>query len=277
MDARKRTEWPKSAYNCTPACDRVPGDDPAVDLGEEAGNIVTGMQADKAKRQWGSRTAAALWTVSSLGLAVFGGLLVVATASDIYRVPAPTPPEVTRDVIVRHAEDAMGRRASFRILLFTDEFRWRLSSYDQLEAGSGWPRFTDEMKAVLNQAHEIICVGASSEELPVGLTAEAGRLAEERRAARRAEQIAVWVRQALSKPVPIRKLNVGHHVSTRGTPDTSDQRRVVIILVLDQDDHTDLDQALRAAMARESARAPIFETLLTRYSLVAGKEFTWVP
>ncbi|MDP1571369.1 MAG: hypothetical protein Q8L86_15345, partial [Vicinamibacterales bacterium] len=223
------------------------------------------------RRRWRSRTAAAAWTVSTLGLVAFGAGLVYVTAGELLRAPAPTPPEVTRDVIVRHAEDAQGRRASFRILLFTDEFRWRLSSFDRLESGSGWPAFTDEMKAVLNQASEIICIGASSEELPAGLSPEAGRLAEERRAARRAEQIAVWVREAVSKPIPIRKLNVGHHVSTGGTPDTSDQRRVVIILVLDQDRDTDLDQALRAAMARESIRAPIFETLLTRYSLVAGK------
>jgi len=230
-----------------------------------------------AGRRWRSRTVAALWTMSTLGLVTFGAGLAYVTASELLRAPVPTPPEVTRDVIVRHAEDAMGRRASFRILLFTDEFRWRLSSFDQLEAGSGWPRFTDEMKAVLNQAREIICIGASSEELPAGLASEAGRVAEERRAARRAEQIAVWVREAVSTPIPIRKLNVGHHLPTGGAPDTSDQRRVVIILVLDQDEHTDLDQALRAAMARESARAPIFETLLTRYSLVAGKPFTWVP
>lgn len=229
------------------------------------------------RRRWRSRATAAAWTVSTLGLLAFGAGLGYVTAGELLRAPAPTPPEVTRDVIVRHAEDAQGRRASFRILLFTDEFRWRLSSFNQLESGSGWPTFTDEMKTVLNQASEIICIGASSEELPAGLTPEAGRIAEERRAARRAEQIAVWVREAVSKPIPIRKLNVGHHVSTGGTPDTSDQRRVVIILVLDHDLDADLDQALRAAMARESMRAPIFETLLTRYSLVAGKPFTWVP
>ncbi len=58
--------------------------------------------------------------------------------------------------------------------------------------------------------------------------------------------------------------------------DTSEQRRVVIILVLDSDEKTDVDQALRAAMARESERAPIFETLLTKYSLATGPAFTWV-
>jgi hypothetical protein len=132
------------------------------------------------------------------------------------------------------------------------------------------------MRTVLNEAREIICVGASSEELASGLPRTRGRAIEERRAARRAERIAMWVRSSISKPVPIRKLNVGHHMPTGHSGDTSDQRRVVIILVLDRDDGTNLDQALRAAMSRESQRAPIFDTLLTQYSLSNGEEFSWV-
>ena len=86
----------------------------------------------------------------------------------------------------------------------------------------------------------------------------------------------MWVRQAVSKPTPIRKLNVGHHLPTGKADDTSDQRRVVIIIVLDREDGTNVDQALRSAMALESLNAPIFEALLTRYSLSAAKAFTWV-
>ena len=48
----------------------------------------------------------------------------------------PTPPEVTRDVTITNAKDTQGRRASFRILLFSDEFRWRLSSYEATEDGA---------------------------------------------------------------------------------------------------------------------------------------------
>ncbi len=85
------------------------------------------------------------------------------------------------------------------------------------------------------------------------------------------------MRKALSSPVPVRKLKVGHHVPTGSARDTSDQRRVVIVLVLQQEQGANIDQALRDAMTRESARSPIFETLLTRYSLAAdGKPFTWV-
>jgi hypothetical protein len=229
------------------------------------------------------------WSVSGVALlGSVGGLgYVTATELDyLSRAHLPTPPEVTRDVVVSKVTDAVGRKASFRILLFTDEFRWRLSSFDSLDATPDRPMFTGEMKAVLDSAEEIIAVGASSEELPAGTSLAEGRVMEERRAGRRADQIAMWIREAVSRPVPVRKLNVGYHAPTRlVTPgrrpraieDTSDQRRVVIILVLEHEQGVNMDQALRAAMAAESVRAPIFEALLTRYSLSAGQAFTWVP
>lgn len=209
---------------------------------------------------------------------IVGGWLMGITAGEARSawLVTPTPPEVIRDVVVRNVKDADGRSASFRILLFSDEFRWRLNSFDSLEQGGKRPQFTTEMKAVLNSASEIICVGASSEEVPAGTSFPVGRAQEERRAARRAERIAVWVREALNRPIPVRKLNVGHHAPT-GTDDTSDQRRMVIILVLDQDKDANIDQSLKTAMAGESVRAPIFEALLTKYSLGNADRFTWVP
>jgi hypothetical protein len=233
-----------------------------------------------ARRRWRSRRHSILWSLSTVALLVFSAVLASITREEfsrLTRVHPPTPPEVTRDLVVRNVADLMGRRASFRVLLFTDEFRWRLSSSESLENGSGQPVFTQEMKAVLNDADEIICVGASSEEIPSGVPFEEGRASEERRAGRRAEQIAMWVRAAVSKPIPVRKLNVGHHTPTGQNGDTSDQRRVVIILVLDRDEGTNVDEALRTAMARESLRAPIFDTLLTQYSLASRPGFAWVP
>ncbi len=213
----------------------------------------------------------AVWVVA-------GGWLMGMTAMEARSawLVTPMPPEVIKDVVVRNVEDSEGRRATFRILLFSDEFRWRINSFDALEQGGTRPQFTTEMKAVLNSASEIICVGASSEELPPGMSYQDGRVQEERRAGRRAEKIAVWVREALNRPIPVRKLNVGHHLPT-GVNDTSDQRRMVIILVLDQDEDANIDQSLKTAMAGESVRAPIFEALLTRYSLGNAERFTWVP
>jgi len=219
------------------------------------------------------------WLVTFAWILV-GGWLVSATTDEIrfYWLVPPTPPEVTRDLIVKDATDKAGLRTSFRILLFSDEFRWRLNSSNAIEQDKDRPRFTEEMKAVLDKAQEVICVGASSEEIPAGVSFEDGRAQEERRAARRAEQIAVWVREALSRPIPVRKLNVGHHTRTQSAAgDTSDQRRVVIILVLDHDDGANIDQSLRSAMAAERSRAPVFESLLTNYSLATRENFAWVP
>ena len=255
------------------------GDDPAHQAYVPSGAIAA-TNRYPVPRRWLSRFHAVSWGLSAGGLLMFSGWLAYATLDEVRRgarVLPPTPPEVTRDLIVRDAVDLRGRRASFRILLFTDEFRWRLNSFESLENGSAQPLFTSEMKAALNDAEEIICVGASSEEIPVGVSFDQGRASEERRAARRAERIAVWVRAALSKPIPVRKLNVGHHARTGRPRDTSGQRRVVIILVLDHEEGANIDQALRMAMARESLRAPIFDTLLTQYSLSSGPAFTWVP
>lgn len=215
--------------------------------------------------------ATAAWAAAGVWLV---GLTFIELKA-VWLVP-PTPPEVSHDLIIRNAKDDAGLNTSFRILLFTDEFRWVINSFDAIEKNGARPYFTDEMKAVLNSAKEIIAVGASSEEIPVGISPTAGRALEERRAARRAEKIAVWVREVLGKPIPVRKLNVGHHAPT-GADDTSDQRRVVIILVLDHDEGADIDESLRTAMAGESSRAPIFQALLTKYSLGGKDAFTWVP
>jgi hypothetical protein len=209
---------------------------------------------------------------------IAGGWLGVATAAEVRHawLVVPTPPEIIKEVIVRNVSDDDGRKASFRIMLFSDEFRWRINSFEALEKAGKRPQFTPEMKAVLNNAKEIIVVGASSEEIPPGVAFALGRTQEEKRAARRAEKIAIWVREALNEPIPVRKLNVGHHAPT-GTDDTSEQRRVVIILVLESDDGANIDQSLRTAMTGEAARSPIFEHLLSKYSLGNQGSFTWVP
>lgn len=232
----------------------------------------------KSPREWRSRTSAFAWWLSAAAFVVAGGGLVYASVNEIRRITRvlpPRPPEVAQDLVVKDVTDTAGRPASFRILLLTDEFRWRLSSRTALENGLAQPEFTPAMKAVLNDAKEIICVGASSEEIPKRVSFERGRAGEEWRAARRAEQIAAWVRQAVLRSIPVRKLNIGHHAPTHARH-TSDQRRVVIILVLERDEHTDIDQALRAAMERESVHAPVFDALLKEYSLAVPTGFTWV-
>ena len=121
---------------------------------------------------------------------IAGGWLAGATAGEVRHAwyVVPTPPEVIKDVTIRNVRDEQGNKATFRIMLFSDEFRWRINSFDAVEAESGKrPQFTEEMKAVLNSASEIIAVGASSEEIPPGTSFPEGRVQgrEARRAPRR--------------------------------------------------------------------------------------------
>ncbi len=231
------------------------------------------MTATKARLEWPTSTRAWLWRTSAALVVLGGGALVYASVDQMRHLLPPKPPEVAQDVVARHVADGRGKHASFRILLFSDEFRWRISSHVALENRDKEPEFTPEMKAVLDHAQEIICIGESSEEAASTVPPTRARAEEERRAARRADQISLWIRRAISRPVPIRKLNIGQHVRTGQKRDTSDQRRMVIVLVLDRDDTVDLDSALRNAMAHESTRAPVFDTLLKDYSRSAS--FTW--
>ena len=89
------------------------------------------------RRQWRSRFVAIAWILSTIALAISTSGLTYATAVEVHRLTRTLPvrpPEVVRDVVVRNAPDSKGRRASFRILLFSDEFRWRLNSYNALES-----------------------------------------------------------------------------------------------------------------------------------------------
>jgi len=129
--------------------------------------------AGSSGRRWTSVFAAVSWGLTTLAFVIAGVCLTYATVVEVdrlTRLTTPTPPEVAEDVIVRNAKDLQGRRASFRVLLFTDDFRWRMSSYEILDSRLEEPAFTPEMKAVLDRSKEIIVVGASSEEIVPGLS-----------------------------------------------------------------------------------------------------------
>ena len=67
----------------------------------------------------------ALWVIA-------GGWLAGATAGEVRHawLVVPTPPEIIKEVVVRNVKDEEGKKASFRIMLFSDEFRWRINSFD---------------------------------------------------------------------------------------------------------------------------------------------------
>jgi len=195
--------------------------------------------------------------------------------------PKPVKPhEVQRDDFVPDVTDSKGAHASFIIYLFSDEYKWRLGSWEELETGETRIPFTQQMQTNLNSAVEVICVGASSEEIRPGLSDEDGRREEESRARRRSETIAMWIRPQLFEHVRVRKLNIGYHTPERLlgqiASETSDQRRIIIVLVLKEEDDVDLDSALRKSFEIEGTKHPIYETILTKYSLTKAARFTWL-
>jgi hypothetical protein len=155
-----------------------------------------------------------------------------------------------------------------------------LGSTSELEPPHATLTFSEEMRRSINEAREVICVGASSEDIRSGASEEEGRQEEEQRAMRRAETIALWVQRVRSEPrVRIRKLNLGHHERAHRaySGDTSDQRRVIIILVLEEEEGVNMDEALRDALEQERGKHPIYATILDNYSLTRKPNFTWAP
>jgi len=196
--------------------------------------------------------------------------------------PAIVAPKEAEHFEVVKGHDIDGKGITFIISLLSDEYRWVIGSTSELEPPHTNLVFSEEMKQNINAAREVICVGASSEDIRPGATEEQGRQEEEERAERRAETIAIWVRQVISRGgIRVRKLNVGHHVreggQATGVADTSHQRRVIIILVLDEDEGANMDQALRDALEKERDKHPIYATMLDNYSLTRGRAFTWAP
>ncbi len=193
--------------------------------------------------------------------------------------PMPEKPPEVHEQIISHAPDNTGKMASFAIHLLTDDYKWMIGRWDLLENRQSEIDFSDPMKRLLNRSVEVICIGASSEETEPGLSRDDGRKREEWRAAQRAESISKWVRAALYRPINVRKLNIGHRdpaIEQDGVSDTSDQRRVIIVLVLKMEEGTDLGQALRNAFRLERKKQPLYETILSKYSLTQGLTFHWV-
>ena len=196
-----------------------------------------------------------------------------------YPPPEPRKPPEADGRYVREAVDKNRKRASFVIYLFSDEYRWQIGRSDALENGATKISFTPQMQENLNKAEEVICIGASSEQIEEGLTPEQGRIKEENRAAERAETIAEWIRPVLRNHVLVKKLNIGHHAayqSSSGDDKTSDQRRVIIVLVLKKEDGVNVDEALKNAFEREKEHQPIYGRILTKYSLTQGPRLHWI-
>jgi hypothetical protein len=146
-------------------------------------------------------------------------------------------------------EDEKGRRADFLIEVLAQEDRWKLRETEQLESGPVDRVLPPYLKSLekLDKAKGVIVVGTASQ--------EGGLLSEEGRADHRADRLLKLVKPitGLKKTY---KLNLGQHSTDHAadTSDTSYQRRVIIIDILENDPEmsvADIRAALLNALSKE--------------------------
>lgn len=209
-----------------------------------------------------------IWIVVVVSLIPLTFFLLNLFSPNVYSAaPEPVKPtEALGQYYVPIASDERGNRATFATYILSDEYRWALASTELLQGGRREIIFTDQMKAIMSNASAIICVGTSSGEMNLSTPRQQAIKIEENRAAQRADTIARWVRAALTKPVPVYKLNLGYNLSepsAYGSSESGNQRRVIIILVLKREPSVNLTQALRQAINEN----PMYKSILTQYSL----------
>jgi hypothetical protein len=147
------------------------------------------------------------------------------------------------------------KKAKFKIAIVTQEYRWKFENSDSIETGSikaELPELLDDLKG-FNKMIGLIGVGTASQE---GIMNQ-----EVSRADRRADNIVAVFRQTdLASNKEIYKLNLGQYlvkVPTTSVAETSVQRRVIIIGILQRDNAMNFDEmkeALKDALQKSSLK-----------------------
>lgn len=134
--------------------------------------------------------------------------------------------------------DFVDIKIAFKIV--TDEFRWKFKSHELLANGKEireeLPKYLDNLPDFHN-AIGLIAVGMSSQ--------EGNLIVEEDRAMRRAESIILALRpHSISEKKEIYKLNMGRfkNKTLLNKDETSFQRRVVIVAIMDKSDNISLEK-----------------------------------
>ena len=178
--------------------------------------------------------------------------LILACLVKIFSIPIYARPWI---FIPRNGVDESGRHAEFEVIILTQEFRWRYADANIVEFDGVPQNIEPYLRSLKNRVvkmDDLICVGTASY--------EGERGGEEIRASARADRLITWINKMLSpeRSMPnLWKLNLGKFISaskSRGlTPEqTSEQRKVILIGVRNKDDNTDLRQALKDALMKES-------------------------
>lgn len=174
---------------------------------------------------------------SSPTLIVPPPIIIIDTVWEVERLPG---------------HDSTGNTAIFDVIALSKEYNWIYERSDSVEL-NGISKdivphlLSGGLQQRFRESQGVIAVGAASEEGP--------EFRETDRAAERARQLTVWLREAVKSPAPIYSLNLGQFTgATLGDPEvTRLQRRVVILSIIRHDPEVDISEALWNALSRSSS------------------------
>lgn len=176
----------------------------------------------------------------------------------------------------RTVTDQQGRSATIQTLVTSvasRELNWVLKSHDQIERlgtlTSIGPHLQSPGIAGRVQGYKaVVAVGAASEELSKAAPTETQAVTEEEdRARKRAKQLRLWVHEAYLKPPPVMWLSLGVRKKGGSAPtDTSSQRMLVLIGIIDAQPGIDLSEALKKNLQGD-ASFPFNITNYTQFEL----------
>lgn len=143
--------------------------------------------------------------------------------------------------------DAAGRRVRVRINTLTQEYRWVFARSDVVEAYSPPidPRAHVKKLNISNAKFGIVCVGTAS--------SEGERGEEESRAKGRAERLQIIFREEFDNVPALYSLSLGqfqHKQKSFNPQATRDERRVIVIEILDRDQEVNLTEAIKDALLK---------------------------
>jgi hypothetical protein len=142
--------------------------------------------------------------------------------------------------------DQQGKALEARVLVLSQEHRWRFGRADEVELGGRGADLREHLRSLeIPTDLGIVGVGTAS--------VEGDRSEEESRAQDRAETLIATLREEFPRTAGLYGLNLGQFTKPfrpRTTAQTATQRRVIVIAILQQDKGIDLRAALFDALVR---------------------------
>lgn len=185
-------------------------------------------------------TQAPLWM--KILATIFSGGAIYLTISLTVEICSNNPVKISKPITVNilcncpdkwneipcEGEDSLGRKAKFVIAILTEEEKWDYDSDTTLEKSGNFRRnFPLYLKSLpyIRENSGLICVGTASK--------DGSKSSQHDLAGSRAEEIIYSVRPFSTKHNDIFKLNLGKYSTNE--KDISDQRRVIVIGILEKD------------------------------------------